>query len=89
MKRSALRAQLAVDLERPRRRVAEFGRAWLDIKRPVIDPGTYARYADALERHVFPALGRLDLAEARAMDVQGWVNDELVRGYALTTVNGA
>jgi hypothetical protein len=71
-----------------RRRVEEFGRHWLVLKAPLIDPGTYARYTSALEEHVFKYLGRIDLRKLRAMQVQGWINDELSRGYRVATVKG-
>jgi len=87
--RVSLRADLAREVCEPvRTRVEEFGRHWLALKGPVIDPGTYARYTSALEEHVFKCLGRLDLRELRAMQVQAWINDELSRGYRVATVKG-
>jgi integrase len=74
--------------EPPHQRVAEFGRYWLRVKAPVIDPGTHARYKAALEDHAFKHLGRIDMRELRTMQVQEWINRELGRGYQLTTVKG-
>jgi integrase len=74
--------------EPPRQRVAEFGRYWLRVKAPVLDPGTHARYRAALEDHAFKYIGRIDMRELRTMQVQEWINRELGRGYQLTTVKG-
>ena len=85
--RLTLRDELEQQLrEPPSQRVAEFGRYWLRVKAPVIDPGTHARYRTALEDHAFRYLGRIDMRELRTMQVQEWINRELGRGYHLTTV---
>jgi integrase len=84
-----LREELEQQLrEPPRQRVAEFGRYWLKVRAPVIDPGTHARYRTALEDHAFKYLGRIEMRELRTMHVQEWINRELGRGYHLTTVKG-
>src|SRR5262245_46283190 len=62
--RVAMRTELEASLRQPpRRRVAEFGRAWLRLKQAVVDAGTYARYRYALEKRVFPHLGRIDVCD--------------------------
>jgi integrase len=87
--RVSLREELAQAVcEPPRRRVGEFGRYWLRLKRPLIDPGTYARYASAIEDHALKWLGRVDLCELRAMQIQEWIEGELRRGYRVATVRG-
>lgn len=87
--RESMRAELSRELsEPPRRLVQEFGRCWLDLKEPLIDADTHARYKDALERHAFREIGRVDLRELRSMQVQSWVNHELNRGYRVSTVKG-
>jgi hypothetical protein len=79
-RRQSLRSELEARLrEPPRRRVAEFGRYWLAIKRAVIDPGTYERYKAALEDHAFECFGRMGFAELRGLHVQNWINEELAR----------
>ena len=59
----------------------DFGRYWLGLKKPLIDPATHARYEDALDNHAFKFLGRIDLRELRPMQIQEWINGELRHGY--------
>jgi integrase len=85
----SLRAELRWELsEHPRQLVEEFGRYWLRLKKPLIDPGTYARYESALQDHAFQYLGRIDIGELRSMQVQEWINAEFRRGYRIATVKG-
>ena len=87
--RESMRHELAQQMrDPPRQRVQEFGRYWLRLKKPLIDPGTHARYEDVLEEHAFKELGRIDLRELRTMQVQEWINSELRRGYRVNTVKG-
>ena len=87
--REGLRNELAEQVrEPPRRRVMDFGRYWLKVKRPVIDAGTHSRYEGALEDHAFKHLGGVDLRALRTMQVQEWINRELGRGYRVNTVKG-
>jgi hypothetical protein len=57
--RGPLREEMRARLHDPlKQSVVEFGRYGLGVKRIVVDAGTYARYEDALENHVFERLGR-------------------------------
>lgn len=88
-RREAVRGELAERLRNPSRRtVTEFGRYWLGLKKLVVDPGTFSRYEDALERHVFARFGRARLEELRALEIQEWINRELFEGYRIATVRG-
>jgi integrase len=88
-RRDTLREELARRLQEPPwRTVEEFGRYWLALKKPLIDPGTYDRYRGGLEDHAFKQLGRIDFEELRSLQVQEWVNDEIRRGYRVNTVKG-
>jgi len=89
----AIRQSMRTELERQVPPVSvhsiqDFGRRWLEIKQPLIDAGTHARHQSALEDHAFRRLGRIHLRELRLMDVQGWINFEICRGYRLDTVKG-
>jgi hypothetical protein len=87
--RELLRRELeGVAREPSRKRVADFERYWLTLKKPLIDPGTYARYDAALEDHAFKTLGRIDLRELRTTEVQEWINREFRRGYRVSTLKG-
>lgn len=88
-RRRSLRNELEARLkEPPRRRVADFGRYWLNMKRAAIDPGTYERYEAALEDHAFAYFGRIEFRDLRALHVQNWINAELANGYRIATVKG-
>jgi integrase len=85
----SLRLELQGRLEDlPRTRVVDFGRYWLGIKKKTLDPGTYERYEAALEDHAFKAFGRMEFIDLRGLHVQGWINDELTKGYRVSTVKG-
>lgn len=55
-------------------RIDEFAREWMASKALSIDAGTARTYAKALEHHVLPALGALDYAALKKVDVQRWVD---------------
>ena len=87
--RSSMREELEAKLrEPPRRRVDEFGRYWLGVKKAAIDPGTYERYKAALEDHAFKSLGRVQFEDLRGLHIQEWINKELRTGYRASTVKG-
>jgi len=88
-RRALLRRELEQQLEDPpKRRVEEFGRHWLDLKKRTLDPASHARYRSALEDHLFKSVGRIDFRELRPTDIQAWINSELGRGYRVTTTKG-
>jgi integrase len=87
--RQAMREGLEAKLrEPPRRRVDEFGRYWLGIKKAAIDPGTYERYKAALEDDAFKSLGRIQFEDLRGLQIQEWINKELRASYRASTVKG-
>jgi hypothetical protein len=88
-RRGLLRQELSERLkDLPRTRVRDFGVYWLGIKRKTLDPGTYERYEAALEDHAFKTFGRMEFIDLRCLHVQGWINDELAKGYRISTVKG-
>lgn len=87
-KQVALRDELEASSETRRLRVGEFARLWSESKAALVDRATADRYANALDDHVLPALGRYYYDELRPVDVQQWVNAELREGYAVASVHG-
>ncbi len=66
-------------------RIADFARTWLASKALSLDAGTARTYTKALEDHVLPALGALDYAALKKVDVQRWVDDSLRRAWTTPT----
>src|SRR6185503_17059557 len=89
-RRLAMRDELmAILREPPRRRVDEFGRYWLSVKRTALDPGTVERYEAALEDHAFKKLGRILFEDLRGLHIQNSINEELRAGCRVATVKGS
>src|SRR5262245_47548848 len=57
-----------------RQTVPEFLTRWLhDVARTRVRPRTFAGYADAIDRHISPHLGRIRLAKLTPQDLQAWL----------------
>lgn len=69
-----------------RMRVSDFARSWLESKSATVSRGTANKYADALEQHIVPGLGRIYCDALKPFDVQEWVNKCLAKGYSVRTV---
>lgn len=68
-----------------RLRVGEFAKSWMKSKTLKLDPTTAATYADALDRHILPALGTYFYDAITPMDVQRWIDDAIVNGWKTPT----
>ena len=64
-----------------RLRVGEYAQSWMRSKALKLDGATARTYADALERHILPALGELFYDQVTARDVQAWVDEAILNGW--------
>lgn len=77
----ALRASAEPDGKRVR--VGEYAQSWMRSKALKLATGTARTYADALEKHILPALGDYFYDALTKQDVQRWVDDALTNGWTL------
>lgn len=68
-------------------RLDEYAEQWMLGKAPTLKPSTRRTYADALDDHILPVLGRLYLDAVRPDDIRRWFADKAAR-YAPATANG-
>src|SRR5262249_33707510 len=63
-------------------RVGEFAKLWIESKTLKLDSGTVRTYADALEKHILPALGDFYYDALTSLDVQRWIDDAVLHGWS-------
>jgi hypothetical protein len=62
-------------------RVGEFAQSWIESKTLKLDSSTAKTYADALDKHILPALGDFYYDTLTTTDVQRWIDNTLLRGW--------
>jgi integrase len=62
-------------------RVGEFAQSWIASKTLKLDSTTARTYADALEKHILPALGNYYYDTLLPTDVQRWIDNAVLRGW--------
>jgi integrase len=77
---------LPVDLGE-RQTVGRYLATWLETVKPTIRPRTWKRYAELMNRHAAPVLGKLPLAKLTAQQVQRLYSGKLEEGLSSTTVH--
>jgi len=68
-------------------RLDEYAMSWMLGKTPTLKPSTRRTYADALDYHILPVLGRYFLDALRPDDVRRWFATK-AEHYAPATANG-
>ena len=81
-------AEDAVRNRSERVKVREFAKLWLEFKQPSVSKATMEKYRESLNNHTLKALGDLYCDAIRGTDVQKWINECLVEGYAVESVHG-
>ena len=62
-----------IDIAPEKQSVAQFLRKWLrDYAAPNVSPKTYRGYQDAIERHIIPAIGELELSKVQPGDLTSY-----------------
>jgi integrase len=88
-KLNALRSELdkGMPLANDRTPLRRYLDRWLeDVVRPQRRPNTYASYAERIQTHIAPELGRIPLAKLKAHDIQRFLNRK-VQGGKLSPVS--
>lgn len=67
--------------------VGQFLIHWLEIAKPTIRPSTWIRYAEYINLHTIPTLGKVPLARLSPQQVQALYADKLAAGLSPTTVH--
>lgn len=81
-RRTELLKEITVPVGAAKRvRVGEFARSWIESKALRLDATTVKTYADALERHILPALGDFYYDALTSQDVQRWIDAAVMRGW--------
>ncbi|HZS36612.1 MAG TPA: site-specific integrase [Polyangia bacterium] len=76
----AMREELQAGASRMERmRVGEFARLWIESKAGVVARYTLTNYADALDKHILPIIGKLYYDVIGHLEVQGLVNELLAK----------
>ena len=86
------RAALVDEIRNPiglakRVKVGDFARSWLRSKTVKVDATTARTYADALEKHILPAFGDYWYDALRSQDVQRWIDDAFLEGWATSALS--
>lgn len=80
---AAIRAELLNEAssatQTERMKVGDFARSWIKSKSGVVDEYTLGSYADALERHVLPIIGRFYYDAVGHLEAQEMVNSLLMK----------
>jgi integrase len=81
-KRDALINEIKQSVQQSKKvRVGEFAKSWIESKTLKLDSTTARTYADALENHIWPALGNYYYDVLLPTDVQRWIDGALLRGW--------
>jgi integrase len=70
-----------------RQTVGQYLTVWLETVKPTIRPRTWKRYAELMNRHALPVLGKVPLAKLTAQQVQRLYSAKLEEGLSSTTVH--
>jgi integrase len=82
-------AQQGLIPEGPRQTVAQFLHHWLDGARLKVRPRTYVTYQNAVERHLIPGIGQLQLEKLTAQRLQSWLTAYQKAGASARTIRYA
>lgn len=81
-KRDLLINEIKYPVEQAKKvRVGEFAQSWIEPKTLKLDSSTAKTYADALDKHILPALGDFYYDALTTVDVQRWIDGALLRGW--------
>jgi integrase len=81
MRAAMIKEALGPAADAQRMRVGEFAQSWMKSKKLKLDPATATTYADALDKHILPALGDYYYDAITPMDVQKWIDDAIRTGW--------
>lgn len=70
-----------------RQTVEQYLTSWLEVIRPTIKLRTWTRYAEYVNRHTIPTLGKLSLARLAPQQVQAVYATKLEAGLSPTTIH--
>jgi integrase len=70
-----------------RQNLATYLATWLESVKPAVRPRTWKRYAELMNQHVVPTLGKISLAKVSAQQVQRMYGAKLEQGLSSTTVH--
>ena len=60
---------------------------WLEVfKYPTVERTTYDRIENTAKNHIYPALGKKIVSNIKAVDIKKILNEQMMNGYAFTTV---
>ena len=82
-------AQQGMIPEGPRQTVAQFLRHWLDGARLKVRPRTYVTYQNAIEKHLIPGIGQIQLEKLTAQRLQSWLTAHQQAGASARTIRYA
>lgn len=82
-------AQQGLIPEGGRQTVAQFLRHWLAGTRLKVRPRTYVTYENAVEKHLIPGIGQLQLEKLTAQRLQSWLTTHQADGASPRTVRYA
>ena len=71
----------------PRQKLRDYLEQWLEeVHKPTIRLTTYARYRSALNRHIIPALGHIQIQKLTPQQVQAFYTRKLQEGLSAKTI---
>jgi integrase len=70
-----------------RQTVEHYLTSWLETVKPTVRPRTWKRYAELMNQHAVPALGKTSLAKLTAQQVQRLYSAKLEEGLSSSTVH--
>lgn len=73
----------------PQQTIKQYLEQWLEyVHRPAIRLNSYVKYRTALNKHILPALGHIQLQKLTPQQVQAFYAQKLKEGYATETIRG-
>lgn len=70
-----------------RQTLEQYLASWLETIKPTVRPRTWKRYAELMNQHAVPALGKIPLAKLAPQQVQRLYSSKLEAGLSSTTVH--